>query len=137
VTFTVPDYPEQTFDATIDNTGAALDPATRTLPVQGRVQNAAGMLRPAMFATISLALGRPRTGLAVPAGAMQLLDQRSVVFVAHPDDRGGARFERRDVEVGAMDGKVVQILGGLTDGDLVVTDGAFAVKSQFARSRAS
>jgi multidrug efflux pump subunit AcrA (membrane-fusion protein) len=68
---------------------------------------------------------------------MQLLDQRSVVFVAHPDDRGGARFERRDVEVGAMDGKVVQILGGLTDGDLVVTDGAFAVKSQFARSRAS
>jgi cobalt-zinc-cadmium efflux system membrane fusion protein len=135
VTFTVPDYPDRTFEATIDNAGAALDPTTRTLPVQARVQNTAGTLRPAMFATISLALGSPREGMAVPEGAMQQLDQRSVVFVAHPDERGGARFERREVEVGARAAGVIQILSGLNTGDLVVTDGAFAVKSQFARLR--
>jgi cobalt-zinc-cadmium efflux system membrane fusion protein len=135
VTFTVPDYPDRRFEATIHNAGAALDPTTRTLPVQARVQNTAGGLRPAMFATISLAVGVPRAGMAVPDGAMQLLDQRSVVFVAYPDGRGGARFERREVEIGARAGSVIQILSGLNAGDLVVTDGAFAVKSEFTRAR--
>ena len=50
---------------------------------------------------VMLPLGDARAGVSVPDGAMQLLDQRPVVFVAIPDADGGARFERRDVEVGA------------------------------------
>jgi cobalt-zinc-cadmium efflux system membrane fusion protein len=134
VRFTVAELLPQTFDATIENVGAALDPSTRTLPVHGIVRNAAGTLRPAMFATVTLTMGQPRTGVTVPDSALQSLDQRPVVFVAQPAATGGARFDRRDVEVGARAGADVQIVRGLNAGDMVVTEGAFAVKSEFARS---
>jgi cobalt-zinc-cadmium efflux system membrane fusion protein len=135
VRFTVAELLPQTFDATIENVGGALDPATRTLPVHGMVRNATGVLRPAMFATVALTVGQPRTGVVIPDGALQMLDERPVAFVAQTNGTDGARFERRDVEVGARTGNEVQIVRGLSPGDVVVTNGAFAVKSEFARSK--
>jgi multidrug efflux pump subunit AcrA (membrane-fusion protein) len=64
-----------------------------------------------------------------------MLDERPVAFVAQTNGTDGARFERRDVEVGARTGNEVQIVRGLSPGDVVVTNGAFAVKSEFARSK--
>jgi cobalt-zinc-cadmium efflux system membrane fusion protein len=133
IQFSVAELAPATFEAAVTHVAEALDPATRTVDVHAVVRNAAGTLRPAMFATVQLSLNEARTGVAVPDGAIQRLDERPVVFVAHPDDRGGARFERRDVEVGAQDGELVQVVRGLNAGDVVVVDGAFAVKSAFAR----
>jgi cobalt-zinc-cadmium efflux system membrane fusion protein len=87
-----------------------------------------------MFATVSVTVTEARRGVAVPEGAVQLLDETPVVFVAYPDARGGARFARRDVDVGARSRGLVHIVRGLEAGDVVVTDGAFAVKSEFARA---
>jgi cobalt-zinc-cadmium efflux system membrane fusion protein len=88
-----------------------------------------------MFATVTLTVGQPRTGVVIPDSALQMLDERPVVFVALTNGSGGARFERRDVEIGARTGTEIQIVRGLGPGDVVVTDGAFAVKSEFARSK--
>jgi cobalt-zinc-cadmium efflux system membrane fusion protein len=137
VTFMVPELAPRRFEAVIENVGGALDPATRTLPVHAVVRNDSGALRPAMFATVLLPIGDARSGVSVPEGAMQLLEQRPVVFVAIPSADGGARFERRDVEVGARAPGEVQILRGLSAGEIVVVDGAFAVKAAFARARTS
>jgi membrane fusion protein, heavy metal efflux system len=135
VQFTVPAFPADTFEAAIQNVGGALDSATRTLSVRAVVRNDSAKLRPEMFATVKVDLGEPRAGVVVVSGAVQLLDQRPVVFVAHPDDKGGARFERRDVEIGARTDAHVHVVRGLAPGDLVVTDGAFMVKSEFARAQ--
>jgi cobalt-zinc-cadmium efflux system membrane fusion protein len=135
VTFTVPELEPRTFEATVENIGGALDPATRTLPVHAVVDDTLGLLRPAMFATVMLPLGEARPGVAVPDAAMQLLDEVPVVFIARPDANGGARFEKREVEVGARRSDEIQILRGLKPGDLVVVEGAFGVKSEFARSK--
>jgi cobalt-zinc-cadmium efflux system membrane fusion protein len=135
VRFTVPAFPSQTFEAAIQSIGAAFDPVTRTLPVRAVVRNASPRLRPEMFASVNVEQGEPRPGVAVMSGAVQLLDQHPVVFVAHPDGQGGARFERRDVEVGVRTKEDVQIVRGLDPGDLVVTEGSFVVKSEFARAR--
>jgi cobalt-zinc-cadmium efflux system membrane fusion protein len=137
VTFTVADLLPRTFEAVIENVGGALDPATRTLPVHAVVVNASGALRPAMFTTVMLPLGEARAGVSVPESAVQLLEQRPVVFVAVPDAGGGARFERRNVDVGARSRESVHIVGGLKPGDVVVVEGAFAVKTLFARAKAS
>jgi cobalt-zinc-cadmium efflux system membrane fusion protein len=134
VTFSVAELPSTTFAAVVEDVGGALDAETRTLPVHALVRNPTGVLRPAMFATVSLTVGEPRTGVALPDIAIQLLEERPVVFLARPDDRGGARFERRDVEVGATMNGQVHVVRGLTAGDVIVTDGAFAVKAEFARS---
>jgi cobalt-zinc-cadmium efflux system membrane fusion protein len=135
VTFTVPELAPRTFDAVIENIGAALDPATRTLPMHAIVANPDGRLRPAMFATVLLPLGEARTGVMVPDAAVQLLDEKPVLFVASPDESGGARFERRDVEIGARRGRQVHIVRGIQPGEIVVTEGAFAVKSELARAK--
>jgi RND family efflux transporter MFP subunit len=135
VRFSVAELAPEAFEATVENIGGALDTATRTLHVHALVRNTSGTLRPAMFATVRLSLSEPRTGVAIPEAAIQLLNERPVVFVALPDEHGGARFERRDVEVGARTNDLIQIGRGLIAGDLVVTGGAFAIKSEFARAR--
>lgn len=135
VRFTVAEFADDTFDASILNVGGALDPATRTLPVRGLVRNRALRLRPEMFATVKIQKGAPRPGVTVPDAAIQMLDERPVVFVAVSDNKGGGRFERRDVELGAKADGRTQILRGLEAGAVVVTEGAFAVKSEFARGK--
>jgi cobalt-zinc-cadmium efflux system membrane fusion protein len=134
VRFSVAELAPETFEATVENIGGALDPTTRTLPVRARVSNRTGRLRPAMFATVIVPLGDPQTGITIQPAAVQLLDGRSVVFVAQPDDAGGALFERRDVETGLRTSNEVQIVKGLNPGDVVVTEGAFLIKSEVARS---
>lgn len=136
VRFTVPELLPDTFTAVIQNVGAALDPLTRTLPVRAVVANPGERLRPAMMATVVLSVGEARDGVAVPDQAIQLLDERPVAFIATPGADGGAVFERRDVEVGTRVGTRVHVVRGLAPGDVVVTGGAFAVKSQFARATA-
>jgi len=87
-----------------------------------------------MFATAWLDGGEPGQTIVVPNDAVQQLEGKPVVFVAKPDGQGGARFERRDVQVGGTARGETQILRGLDGGDTVVVEGAFAVKSEFARS---
>ena len=137
VTFSVAELAPRVFDAVIENVGGALDATTRTLPVHAVVPNSSGALRPAMFATVVVPLGEQRAGVSIPETAMQLLDERPVVFIAVPLGDGGARFERRNVDVGARTAGNVHIVHGLGAGDIVVTDGAFAVKSEFARLKRS
>lgn len=135
IRFVVPAFASDTFIASVQSVGGALDADTRTVPVRALVENPTGRLRAAMFATTWIEGGERRQAMLVPSDAVQLLDNRAVVFVARPDGAGGARFERRDVEVGATTGGQTQVLSGLQPGDLVVVAGAFAVKSEFARSK--
>ncbi|MEP7344046.1 MAG: efflux RND transporter periplasmic adaptor subunit [Gemmatimonadaceae bacterium] len=137
VRFNVPTFPSDTFQARVQSVGGALDPTTRTLLVRALVQNDARTLRPEMFATVWIEGGAMQAGIVVPDSAVQLLDQKPVVFVAQPDGKGGARLERRDVEIGAKIGGRTQIVRGLKAGDLVVVGGAFAVKSEFSRAKMS
>lgn len=134
VHFVVPAYPADTFTARVETVGGALDPVTRTLPVRAHVSNTSGRLRPETFAKAWVEGPELRPAAMVPDSAVQLLDQRPVVFVAIPDGQGGARLERRNVEVGATAGGQTQILRGLAPGDLAVVGGAFSVKSEFARA---
>lgn len=135
VRFSVPAYTGEFFQARVQNVGGALDPSTRALIVRAVVPNAGRRLRPEMFATVWIDSEALHTGASVPDDALQLLDQKPVVFIATPDGKGGARFERRDVELGAKMNGRTHILNGVTAGELVVVSGAFAVKAEFARSK--
>ena len=123
------------FEGRILRVNAALDPATRLVTIRAAVANGSSALRPEMFATVRAETSTPRPGISLPHDAVQQLDQRPVVFLARPDGRGGATFTRRNVETGAtVDGRT-HIATGLAAGDVVVTAGAFAVKSQFSRGK--
>ena len=69
--------------------------------------------------------------IAVPAEALQQMNGDSVVFVAVND----ATFELRRVELGdAADDNWLPVRSGLNEGERVVTEGSFLVKSELLRS---
>ncbi|MFN2397772.1 MAG: efflux RND transporter periplasmic adaptor subunit [Gemmatimonadaceae bacterium] len=133
IRFVAVTMPADTQSASVQSVAGALEPTTRTLPVRALVSNAGGNLRPQTAATVWLE-GGVRNALAVPEAAVQRLGEQTVVFVAIPDDKGGARFEKRQVEVGAVGDGMSEILTGLAIGEFVVATGAHAVKSEFARA---
>lgn len=62
--------------------------------------------------------------LVVPVSA--LMDEQGNYFVYV--QTGGESFEKREIQVGTNDGESVQVLSGLTDGERVVTKGAYQIK---------
>ena len=112
-------YPDE-FPGEVTVIGDVVDDATRTVPVLCAVPNAQRLLKPAMFARVTLKAPPGLRILAVPASALLSDGQRYRVIVHRPD--GG--LEPRAVEAGAeIDGRA-QVLSGLTEGDEVVSEGA-------------
>jgi cobalt-zinc-cadmium efflux system membrane fusion protein len=123
------------FEARILRVNGALDPGTRLVTIRAAVANGSRKLRPEMFAAVRAETAAPRPAVSVPHDAVQLLDERPVVFIAEPNAQGGAKFIRRDVQTGTTADGRTHIISGVNAGDVVVTDGAFAVKSQFSRGK--
>ena len=118
-------YPGRQFTGTVDWISGALDPATRTAKVRCTIANRDRLLRPEMYATISIAIDAHQR-LAVPRTAVVRLGDQMVAFV----DKGvapigGERFERRIVSVDENEaGDFVPVTDGLKSGERVVSSGA-------------
>ncbi len=122
-------------DARVLRVSGVLDPATRLVTVRAAVANAGGKLRPEMFATVRATTAAPRPGITLAHDAVQMVDAKPTVFIAQPDGKGGAKLIRREVLTGTTADGRTHILSGVTAGDIIVTDGAFAVKSLFSRAK--
>jgi hypothetical protein len=79
-----------------------------------------------MFVWVDLPQGALREAIAVPAEAVMRHDGRTFVFVPE----GGGRFRRRDVQTGIETDALIEVTGGLDEGDEVVSRGAFLLKSR-------
>lgn len=133
--FTVPAFTGQTFSARVQSVSASFDPATRSLPIRGLVVNTQNRLRPEMFARVFIDTGARQSFVTVPDAAVQRMDGMDVLFVAHPDSRGGARFERREVRIGGTSDGRTAIVSGLAAGDAVAVEGAYAVKAELEKAK--
>jgi cobalt-zinc-cadmium efflux system membrane fusion protein len=123
VYFTVLAYPDRTFPATISYVAAALDPASRRLPVRATVDNAAGLLKPQMFASVRILTGESDVEIAVPRDAIIYEGDAASVWVAR-DDSG---IELRRIDVGRTNGNMVKVVGGLAPSDRVITKGSIFI----------
>ncbi|ODS02549.1 hypothetical protein AUC71_01600 [Methyloceanibacter marginalis] len=103
---------------------------TRTANARVFLANEPMRLRPGMFVTARIAVSEEPADVRVPAAALQNHEGRDVVFVK---DKEG-RLNPRPVTLGRRNSHYVEVLAGLKTGDTVVTDGAFIVKSQLAKS---
>jgi cobalt-zinc-cadmium efflux system membrane fusion protein len=133
--FVVPSFPQDTFAARVQSVSASFDATTRSLPVRAVVANAGRRLRPEMFVDAWLEGGEQRRAVAVPDSAIQRLDGKAVVFVAHPSENGGAHFEVREIVIGGSNNGTTAILSGVKAGETVVVRGAYAVKAQLAKAK--
>jgi cobalt-zinc-cadmium efflux system membrane fusion protein len=124
-------YPKEIFKGTITYVGDVLDPTTRTMQLRLELPNHEGRLKPEMFATIRLSSEPQPDRLAVPEAALQRDRGKTLVFL----QREPGVYEVREVQVGESNGASTTILDGLTEGDPVVTKGAFVLKSEWLKKQ--
>jgi cobalt-zinc-cadmium efflux system membrane fusion protein len=126
VAIRVPAYPGETFSGRVSHIGEVVDPATRTVKVRCVVPNAGHKLKPEMFAKIDVRDNGRRKVIMVPSKAVLSEGDKSVVVVAIE----GNVFRPRRVDVGPETEGQVRILGGLTPGEKIVTEGAIFMKRE-------
>jgi len=118
IEFRVPAYPERTYSGTVARSAHALDPKTRTMPVELDVTNNDGSLSPGMYPTVKWPVRRSRPTLFVPASSVVTTTERTFVI----RDRSG-RAEWVNVRKGSSDGDLIEVMGDLHPGDKVVRRG--------------
>lgn len=126
---------EDVVDARVLRVSGTVDPSTRLVVVRGSVANPHKQLRPEMFVTVRVETTLSRPAVIVPRDAVQLFDGKPAVFLVEPDGKGGAKFIRRDVETGTTAQGRTHVVKGVAAGDVIVTDGAFAVRSSFSHMK--
>jgi RND family efflux transporter MFP subunit len=127
-------YPDLTLEGRVSYIDPQMQPETRTAKLRVEVPNASGQLRFGMYVDVQ-AGEAVRSGLLVPAAAVQMVGVRPVVYVASQEHPG--RFVERTVEVGAASGGRVPVLAGLEAGERVVTEGVFFLRAETERLRGS
>lgn len=104
----------------------SINPQTRTARVRIELPNPDGALLPDMYADVQIATGGTKPVLAVPDDAViDGGDHRSVIV-----DKGEGRLEPRPVETGRRGGGYVEIKGGLSVGERVVTSANFLIDAE-------
>jgi cobalt-zinc-cadmium efflux system membrane fusion protein len=99
---------------------------TRAVTLVGELDNRERLYRPGMFVWVSVAVTLPRRVLAAPASAVMRHELGAFVFVAEDADT----FRRANVTLGLETPEYVEITSGLQEGQSVVDQGAFYLKSE-------
>lgn len=120
-------YPDRNFAGTIVRISPNVNATARTLTVEAEVQNSEGLLKPGQFATVRVTQSKPEPAVVIPVRAVKTVGDVNSVFVVK---EGIAR--ELIVQLGLLEGDMIQIKRGVVDGDRVVTssldqlsDGAF------------
>ena len=118
-------YPGEVFQGKVVSINPVLDPGTRTNQVRVEVLNPEDKLKPEMFvnAKIHADIGEK---LAVPESAVLDTGLRKIVYLSEEGDV----LESREVTLGQKANGYYEVLGGLNEGDIVVTSGNFLVDSE-------
>lgn len=104
---------------------------TQTALARVALANRAGRLRPGLFVRARLILARRDVAVAVKVGALQTLENKTVVFV-----REGDALEARAIEIGHADAEHAEVKAGLTAGETYVSANSFVVKAERGKSEA-
>ncbi len=126
-------FPRVVFPGVVETVGKQLDAAARTVTARIAIQNQDDLLKAGLFGTARVAApgGEPAASrLVVPVGAITQIAGRDVVFVQQQP----GHFELHPVTLGRTAAGKAEILEGLRDGERVVVDGVFSLKSAVLKS---
>ena len=116
---TLEEYPGRRFHGQVVRTARAIDPASRTLLVEVDVPNHDGTLVPGAYTEVHFQLKVTRQTLILPVSTLLFRQEGlRVVTVLHGSNGDTARLV--PITIGQDDGRVVQVIEGLTPDDEVV-----------------
>lgn len=114
------------YEAKVSFISPSVEANSRIVEVRADVKNSGQMLKPDMFIKAQLITSQSAE-LTIPRSAVLWTGKRSVVYV-----KSGAEdsFELREIELGESFGSSYQVLSGLSQGEEVVTNGAFTLDAE-------
>lgn len=121
-------YAHEHFNGTVEYIGQQIDPVGRTVTARVRLKNPGLLLRIGLFGTCQVSTGaaeKTEPKLVVDQASVTELGGKTVVFVR---EREG-EFELHEVTLGREALGKVEVLEGLREGEEVVSDGVFTLKS--------
>jgi membrane fusion protein (multidrug efflux system) len=130
VRVTVDTFPGESWAGRVTTVNPEVDVETRNVRVQATLGNPGGRLRPGMFARAVVVEQGERTALVVPATAPVFAPFGDSVFLLEGQEPGKpASVKQRFVRLGERRGDFVEVLAGLSEGDRVVSAGAFKLRN--------
>ncbi|MFA6014885.1 MAG: efflux RND transporter periplasmic adaptor subunit [Gallionellaceae bacterium] len=118
-------YPGEIFSGKVSFIAPLLNANTRTVRVRVELSNKNARLRPGMYANVDIA-GVMQPALTVPISAVIDSGTRQVVLVQIAE----GRFQPRAVKLGERGEINVVVLDGLSNGEIVVTQGNFLLDAE-------
>src|ERR1700737_2576308 len=123
IAFNVLALPGRPLTARIDYVSAAIDPATRRLLVRATIDNKDGLLKPEMFANVTIYSAGDPPPVGVRREALIYEGGQVRVWVAHEDKS----IELRQIKPGLTNGDLVEVEGNLKPGEQIVTKGSLFI----------
>jgi len=114
VEFQVDSFEARKFSGSISRISPSVDRQSRTLKVEALVNNTDGLLKPGVFARVRILTDKREKALVVPKEAVFQFAGLEKVFAIE-----GGKVSERIVRTGVPDGKLVEIIDGLKEGDVV------------------
>jgi membrane fusion protein (multidrug efflux system) len=111
-------YPNREFEGEVRTVGSRVDPVTRAIQVRAHVANDDRALRAGMLLTVRIVMAE-RLSLVVPENAVYQIQDRHYVYVVGAD----MVARERAFEAGERRFGIVEVIGGLEEGERVVTEG--------------
>ena len=130
VTMTLDYLPGKEWKGVVDYVYPTLNAKTRTLRVRLRFNNTMRLLKPEMFAQVTIYLDNSQKMLLVPKEAVIRSGHSSRVVL----DLGEGHFKSVNVKVGRFDEQSAEIISGLTEGEKVVTSAQFLIDSESSKT---
>jgi len=118
----VDSLPGHSFPAKIIWIGDTLSATTRSLPVRADVANPQQLLKPGMFARMTIKVSATKV-LQVPRSAVVQNGDEELVFV----EKKEGVFSQRQVTTGLTDSDSIEIKSGLSAGERIAVNGATAL----------
>jgi Cu(I)/Ag(I) efflux system membrane fusion protein len=118
--------PGRTYEGKITFIHPIMNPKSRTVQVRLEFDNPDLLLKPGMFANVTLYTDPQPDAVVVPSEAIVRSGSREQIFVV----RKPGKFEPREVTLGVSAQGLTQILSGVQAGEQVVTSSQFLIDSE-------
>lgn len=116
-------YPGRDFEGRIVSLASRVDPITRSIQVRAEIPNENRELRPGMLMRVRLER-QVDTALMIPESAVVPIRNEFIVFVVNEDNIA----VRTPIEIGRRQPGWVEVLGGLSEGDVIVREGVVRLR---------
>lgn len=122
----------QTFEGKVTRITPSIDAATRTFAVEVQVANGKEIIKPGMYARVTMNYGSHKNIVVPDVAVVKMLGSGNRYIYVYKQD-GTVSYQR--VELGRRMNDKYEILSGIADGDEVVTSGQNALKDGLAVER--